>query len=92
MQFVGVEVRWCGVGVLTGTAAMSFSGRVLQVGVLEAVEWTTISLHSFVHFLTDYIHQLLKHLLHIDVVFGTGFKELESWKKGTVKLKCILLE
>lgn len=78
------------VGILTGTAAMSFSG-LLQVRVFEAGEWTTISFHSFVHFLTDYIHQPLKHLLHIDVVFGTGFKELESWKKGMVELKCIFL-
>lgn len=70
---------------------MSFS-RVLHVGVFEAGEWTTISLHSFVHFLTDYIHQPLKHLLYIDVVFGTGFKELESWKKVPEELKYVLLE
>lgn len=86
-----MEVRWCGVGILTGTAARSFSGRVLHVGVSEAAEWTTISLHSFVHFLTDYIHQTLKYLLHADVVFRTGFKELESWKKGKVELQYILL-
>lgn len=86
-----MEARCHGVGILTGTAAVSFIG-VLDVGVFEAGEWTTISLHSFVHFLTDYIHQPLKHLLHIDVVFGTGFKELESWKNRTMEIMCILLE
>lgn len=95
-QRQGCSLWWNGSTVvwgwfLTSTAAISFMGRVLHVGVFEAAEWTTIILHSFVHFLTDYIHQPLKHLLHVDVVFGTGFKELESWKKGKVELQYTLL-
>lgn len=86
-----MEARWGGVDPLTGTAAVSFSG-VLHVGVSKAGKRTTVSLHSFVHFLTDYIHQSFKHLLYVDVVFGTGFKELESWKKEPVELKSISFE
>lgn len=34
---------------------------------------------GLIHLLTDDIHQALEDLLHVDVLLGTGLKELETW-------------
>ena len=38
--------------------------------------------HALVHLVADDVHQPLKHLLHVDVVFGAGLEELEPWRGG----------
>ncbi len=65
--------------VLAGTAAVSLRGRVLRTGVFVVGHWT-VSVHTFIHFFTYHIHQTLKNLLHVDVVFGAGLEKLKTWR------------
>lgn len=41
-----------------------------------------IVVQTLCHPLTDDVHQALKRLLHVNVVFGTGFKVLKTCQKG----------
>lgn len=70
---------------LAGAAAAFLRGRVLQTGVF--VVWHNVSIRGFIHFVTDDVHQTLENLLYVDVVFGAGLKELETWKQETGKGK-----
>lgn len=65
--------------LLAGAAAVLLGGRVLKTGV--SVVWHDVSIHAFVHFVTDDVHQALENLLYVDVVFGAGLEELEAWKR-----------
>ena len=64
-----------------GTGSVALRGCLLQAGVGVAFGLHPLALHALVHLLTDHIHQALKHLLHVDVVLGTGLKKLKSWKE-----------
>lgn len=63
-----------------GAATLAAAGRLLQVGSL-VIGWRTgVSVGALVHLFADGVHQLVKNLLHVDVVFGTGLEELEAWR------------
>lgn len=62
-------------------SALAAAGRLLQVGSLVVGRWTGLTVGALVHLLTDGVHQLVKNLLHVDVVFGTGLEELEAWRE-----------
>ena len=44
-----------------------------------------VSVHALVHLVTDDVYQAIKHLLHVDVVFGTGLEELETYMGERVR-------
>lgn len=46
--------------------------------LLGSGDGRVVVIQSLCHPLTDDVHQPLERLLHVDVVFRTGFKELES--------------
>ena len=64
----------------TRTATWAAAGRLLQVSSLVIGRRTDVTIGALVHLLADGVHQLVKNLLHVDVVFGTGLKELEAWR------------
>lgn len=49
-------------------------GRAFSVAAL-ARAW----FQGLIHLLTDDVHEALKHLLHVDILLGTGLKELKTW-------------
>lgn len=62
------------------TASLAAAGRVLQT-ISFVTGWrTSITIEALVHVLAYDVHQLVKHLLHVDIVFGTGLEELEAWR------------
>lgn len=63
---------------LTSTAALVLWRWVFQALVPVVGYDVHVPVHALVHLVTDDVHQPLKHLLHVDVVLGTGFKELET--------------
>lgn len=64
-----------------GTVALALRACLMQAGVVVVVGLRPLTLDALIHFLTDHVHQALKHLLHVDVVLGTGLKELEPWRQ-----------
>lgn len=59
---------------------LAAAGGLLQVGSL-VIGWRTgVTVGTLAHLLTDGVHQVVKNLLHVDVVFGTGLQELEAWR------------
>lgn len=49
-------------------------GRAFSIAAL-ARAW----FQGLIHLLTDDVHEALKHLLHVDILLGTGLKELKTW-------------
>lgn len=41
-----------------------------------------VVIQTLCHPLTDDVHEPLKCLLHVNVVFSACFKELKTWQKG----------
>ena len=66
---------------LSAGAATLVWGRVLQAGALVIGQWAGLPIHALAHLLADDVDETLEHLLHVDVVFGTGLEELEPWRK-----------
>jgi hypothetical protein len=63
--------------VLTAAAAGLGGWGVPQGRAFAIAAWARVGLQGLVHLLTDDIHQTLEDLLHIDVLLGTGLKELK---------------
>lgn len=63
---------------LACAATLAGVGHLVQVGSLVIGRWSGVSIGTLVHLLTDGVHQAVKNLLHVDVVFGTGLEELEA--------------
>lgn len=59
-------------------AALAAAGGLLQVGRVVVGRRADVTVWTLVHLLTDGVHQAVKDLLHVDVVFGAGLKELEA--------------
>lgn len=68
--------------VLTGPLRLFGKLRSLFVSGCVGIA----SLQTLWHPLADDVHQSLKRLLHIDVVFGTGFKKLKACKSREMLL------
>lgn len=64
---------------LTAAAAGLGSWGVPHGWAFAIAAWAGAGFQGLVHLLTDDIHQALEDLLHIDVLLGTGLKELETW-------------
>lgn len=60
------------------TAALAAAGGLLQVGRDVVGRRADVTVWTLVHLLADGVHQAVKDLLHVDVVFGAGLKELEA--------------
>lgn len=76
--------------VLAGAAAVLLRRRLPKTGVF--VVWHDISIRAFMHFVTDDVHQALENLLYVDVVFGAGLEELESWNERQEKMNEVIKE
>lgn len=59
-------------------AALAAAGGLLQVGRVVVGRRADVTVWTLVHLLADGVHQAVKDLLHVDVVFGAGLKELEA--------------
>lgn len=68
--------------LLAAAATLVVAGCLLQVGYLLIGGRTGVTVGTFIHLLTDGVHQAVENLLHADVVFGTGLEELEAWRRG----------
>ena len=77
--FVSARVLWFR-DKSAGTSTFTVRGRVREAGsFLIGRDTGRLTIDRFIHPFTDDIHQLVKDLLHVDVVFSAGLKELEAW-------------
>lgn len=60
------------------TATVAAAGGLLQVGRVVVGRRAHVAVWTLVHLLADGVHQAVEDLLDVDVVFGTGLKELEA--------------
>lgn len=65
---------------LTAAAAGLGSRGVPEGRAFAIAAGVGAGFQGLVHLLTDDIHQALEDLLHVDVLLGTGLKELETWR------------
>lgn len=64
---------------------MRRGGLLCQLGPLFGpCDGRVSGVQALRHLFTDDVNQSLEGLLHVDVVFGTGFKELKTWRGNVV--------
>lgn len=68
-------------GTLTATVGLRWRRGFPEPRVLLCGSDGWICLQTLGHFVADDIHETLKCLLHINVILGTCFKKLKTWKK-----------
>lgn len=75
----------CGLWVetLTATAGLRWRRGFLESCILLCGGDGRVRLQTLGHLVTDDVHKTLKCLLDINVILGTCFKKLETWKKCT---------
>lgn len=56
--------------------------RELGAGRSRGDGW--IAVQALGHLVADEVDEALEGLLHVDVVFGAGFKEFKTWKAAAV--------
>lgn len=64
---------------LAATAARLGRWSIPQGRAFSIAAWAGARFQGFIHLLTDDVHQALEDLLHVDILLGTGLKELETW-------------
>lgn len=82
MVVQGSVVGEAGCGFLA-SAVLVWRGRLLSElwALFGSGDGWVSGIKALWHLLTDDVHQALKGLLYIDVVFGTGLKKLKPWSK-----------
>lgn len=75
---------------LSASTASLTRVRLILQGVPLLIDWLAgVTVDTLVHLLTDKVHQLVEDLLHVDVVFGTGFEELKTCGQISIKGRLI---
>ena len=70
-----------------GTSTLTVRRRVREAGsFLICRDTSRLTIDRFIHPFTYDVHQLVKDLLHVDVVFSARLKELEAWKRQRQRL------
>ena len=62
------------------TPAVLGSGVFCQPFRLRVVDYCRVRVQTLRHLVTDYVHQPLKHRLHVDVLFCGCLEEFQTWK------------